>query len=53
MAVLAHQASALVPLIGGLVDQGQVAVEQGVAGQQETHEHQEAQHEDDAGEGEE
>lgn len=52
MAMLADVASALVPLVGCLVHQGQVGVEHGVACQEEEEEDHKAQHEDDPGEGE-
>lgn len=52
VAVLTNVAAAFVPLIGGLVDQRQVEMEQGVSRQEEEDEDDEAQHEDDSGESE-
>lgn len=53
VAVLTDIASTFVPLIGGLVDEGQVGMEQGVTCQEEEDEDQKSQHEDDPGEGQE
>lgn len=53
VAVLADVPPTFVPLVGGLVDQSQVEVEEGVPRQEEEDEDDEAQHEDDSGEREE
>lgn len=47
--VPAGVASAFVPLIGGLVDNSQVGVEEGVTRQQEEDKDHKSQHEDNAG----
>lgn len=51
MAVLTKITSTFVPLIGGLVDNSQVRMKQGVTRQEEEDKDQEAQHEDNSGEG--
>lgn len=50
VAVLASITSAFVPLVGGLVDESQIGMKQGITRQKEEDEDQEAQHEDDSGE---
>lgn len=53
LAVLTSVTSTFVPLVGSLVDKSQEGMETGITGQQEEDEDQEAQHEDDSGEGQE
>lgn len=48
MAVLTNITSAFVPLVGRLVDNSQVEMEEGVTGKQEEDEDQEPQHEHDS-----
>lgn len=48
MAVLTNITSAFVPLVGGLVDNSQVEMEEGVTGKQEEDEDQKSQHEHDS-----
>lgn len=48
MAVLTNIASAFIPLVGSLVDNSQVEMEEGVTGKQEEDEDQKSQHEHDS-----
>lgn len=48
MAVLTNITSAFVPLVGGLVDNSQVEMEEGVTGKQEEDKDQKSQHEHDS-----
>lgn len=51
--VLTKITSTFVPLVGGLVDESQVGMEQGVTRQKEEDKDQKSQHEDDSGKGQE
>lgn len=46
--VLTHVTSAFIPLVGGLVDDSQEGVEEGITGQQQEDKDQKSQHEDDS-----
>lgn len=48
--VLADVTSAFIPLVGGLVDDSQEGVEEGITSQQQEDKEQKPQHEDDSGE---
>lgn len=48
MAVLTNITSAFIPLVGSLVDNSQVEMEEGVAGKQEEDKDQKSQHEHDS-----
>lgn len=53
LAVLTDVTSTFIPLIGSLVDESQVGMEEGITRQQEEDKDQKSQHEDDSGEGQE
>lgn len=53
VAVLTDVTSTFVPLVGGLVDESQVGMKQGVTRKEEEEKDQKAQHEDNTGESQE